>query len=256
MIRKKMMDSIVIIDPDKEMIQTLTKELDWERLGCRVAAAVGTAEEGMERIRAIRPRLVITETGLPGLSGLEMIQRLKEEGCDGDFVILTERRIFGEARQAVQLGVKGFLTKPLDRQEAGQTFCRILYREKPFERGTYGKDACAWDDSRMESLQGTSRVIRQAVSYIDAHLYRELSLTAVCEAMGVSPSYFSRLFKQETGVGFLKYVRMKKLEEARRLLQNPGHKASRVAEMLGYHNYSYFYQIYKEQFGFSPGERR
>lgn len=241
-----MVDEIVIVDPDKEMIRLLNEEMDWEGMQCRLEAAVESAEEGIERIRMIRPRLVITEIELPGMNGLELIRRLRGEGYDGDFVILTERRVFEEARQAVQLGVKGFLTKPFNREEAGQTFRRILERNGEEEKGNSG-----------EAVHETeSRLIRQAVSYINTHLYQELSLTVLCEAMGVSPSYFSRLFKKETGVGFLKYVRMKKLEQARQLLKNTGYQASRVAELLGYHNYSYFYQIYKEQFGFSPGERR
>lgn len=239
-----MMDEIVIVDPDKEMIRLLNEEMDWEKLQCRVTAAVENAEDGMKQIRVIRPRLVITEIGLPGINGLELIRRLRGEGYGGDFVILTDRRVFEEARQAVQLGVKGFLTKPLNREEAGRTFCRILGGEEAVE------------GSGEEPYGEASRAVRQAISYIETHLYQELSLTVVCEAMGLSPSYFSRLFKQETGMGFLKYVRMKKLEQARRMLKNPGYKASRVAEMLGYHNYSYFYQIFKEQFGFSPGERR
>lgn len=241
-----MVDEIVIVDPDKEMIRLLNEEMDWEGLQCRLETAVDSAEKGIERIRMTRPRLVITEIELPGMNGLELIRRLREEEYDGDFVILTERRVFEEARQAVQLGVKGFLTKPLNREEAGQTFRRILRRNGEEEQGDSG-----------ESVHGAeSRLVRQAVSYINTHLYQELSLTVLCEAMGVSPSYFSRLFKKETGVGFLKYVRMKKLERARQLLKNPAYRTSQVAEMMGYHNYSYFYQIYKAQFGFSPGERR
>lgn len=259
------MDSIVIMDSDENMIQLLTEEMDWSALNCRVEATAGKAEEGIAQIRLLRPRIVITEIALPGMSGLEMIRQLREEGYGGAFIILTERRIFEEARQAVQLGVSGFLLKPPDLHEAEMTVRRILERAAAEGEGAEnwikerggGEQKGDGDETGAENeTVRESYLIRQSLLYISAHLYQELSLTAVCEAMGVSPSYLSRLFKQEVGMGFLKYVRMKKLEQARRLLKNPSNKVFRVAEMMGYHNYSYFYQIYREQFGFSPGERR
>jgi len=87
-------------------------------------------------------------------------------------------------------------------------------------------------------------------------LYSELSLGVICEELSISTSWFSKLFKREVGIGFLTYLTMVKMNMAKRLLQDPQNKVYEVAEMLGYHDYTYFFQVFKKWFGHSPTETK
>lgn len=52
------------------------------------------------------------------------------------------------------------------------------------------------------------------------HLSEELSIVRIGEVAGMSESRFSHVFKEETGISFMEYVGMVRMEKARELLQN------------------------------------
>lgn len=49
---------------------------------------------------------------MPGMDGLEMIRRLREEGCEAKFILLTAYSDFSYAQKAVKLGAVDYLLKP------------------------------------------------------------------------------------------------------------------------------------------------
>lgn len=249
------MDSVMIIEPDKKTSKKLMEQINWKRMSCQAAGVEKTAAKGLEKIEKLQPDIIIAEIHLPDRSGLEMIEILDERGYEGEFIVMAQHGTFEEAKRAIQCGVSGFLIKPVDPGELELTIRRIRKRAKKRERKRQKGQLSFFTD--IENAQEKySPAVRRALNYIETHLYEELSLTVLCETVGLSPSYFSRLFKQETGEGFLSYVHKAKMEQARILLKDPRYKVYQAAEMLGYHNYPYFYQLYKKQFGFPPGERR
>lgn len=74
-------------------------------------------EEGLSIIREENPELVITDIKMPLLDGIDMIQLAKNEGFTGEFLVITGFAEFEYARQAINLGVKGLLLKPLDEEK-------------------------------------------------------------------------------------------------------------------------------------------
>ena len=80
------------------------------------------------------------------------------------------------------------------------------------------RDICArMEDSReKEELS----IIEKARSYINENFRRDISLDDVSREVDISPYYFSKLFKQETGKNFIEYLTEIRLRSARELLQN------------------------------------
>ncbi|MGG1550143.1 AraC family transcriptional regulator [Paenibacillus ferrarius] len=89
-------------------------------------------------------------------------------------------------------------------------------------------------------------------SFIEEHLFGELSLDIVAEHIGVTPNYLSRLFKQSAGVTFIEYVTKRKLEAAAKLLVENNHSVNEIAAMLGYQSTNHFIRIFKEKYGQTP----
>ena len=69
--------------------------------------------EGLEMIFAQRPDLVITDIKMPDMDGMEMLQKVREQGCSCIAIVLTAYSEFSSAQQAVRLGVIEFLLKPI-----------------------------------------------------------------------------------------------------------------------------------------------
>ena len=72
----------------------------------------------------------------------------------------------------------------------------------------------------------------------------------------ISPYYFSRLFKQETGVTFIEYLTSARMRQARILLANPDYSIKEVCVMSGYSDPNYFSRIFKKYEGITPSEYR
>jgi len=91
-----------------------------------------------------------------------------------------------------------------------------------------------------------------AQKYVQLNLNRKITLEEVAELLHLNASYFSRLYKKETGENFIEYVTRMKMEKARELLGEPGKTVEKVAELLGYDNKSYFVKLFKQHYGMAP----
>lgn len=85
---------------------------------------------------------------------------------------------------------------------------------------------------------------------------QSLSVETVCRELHVSSSYFSKIFKQETGSTFLNYLINRRMEEAKRLLNMTDYKSHVIGEMVGYPEPNYFSYVFKKNCGFSPAKYR
>jgi AraC-like DNA-binding protein/ligand-binding sensor protein len=95
-------------------------------------------------------------------------------------------------------------------------------------------------------------VIFKAVNYIKAHYMKKITLDDVSKAVYLSPAYFSRVFKEETGYNFTGYLNKTRIEESKKLLRNARVNLSDIAGMVGYEDQSYFSKVFKKLTGMSP----
>ena len=113
-----------------------------------------------------------------------------------------------------------------------------------------------------ESIQSardssTQSLIRRAKEYVHNHYQDEgLSLDDICETLGISNSYFSSVFKKDTGDSFIGYLTEYRMEKAARLLIETTEKSYMIAKSVGYSDPNYFSYVFKRQFGISPSKYR
>ena len=104
--------------------------------------------------------------------------------------------------------------------------------------------------------QGYSRSIVEALAYIRTNYAKQISLMELANHIGLSPEYFSRLFKEETGENFSVHLMMYRLNQARKLLKQTDLKIYEVATMVGYATPSYFSKLYRTYMGVLPEAER
>ena len=100
------------------------------------------------------------------------------------------------------------------------------------------------------------RPVRLAKQYVMQHYQDPITLEEVCEATGFSVSYFSVLFKKETGEGFAKYLTRVRMEEAKRLLRETRLPVAEICERVGYSDRKHFTHIFHKTAGLNPAEYR
>ena len=103
----------------------------------------------------------------------------------------------------------------------------------------------------------TQSFVSKAKDYVQTHYSEtDLSLDKVCRELGVSNSYFSTIFKKETGKSFIGYLTEYRMEQALRLLLETSEKSYAIARSVGYTDPNYFSYVFKRQYGVSPSKYR
>ena len=99
-------------------------------------------------------------------------------------------------------------------------------------------------------------IIETAKNYIKENFDQDLSLDDVSSRVDVSPYYFTRLFKEETGETFMEYLTGLRVEHAKELLRDPMMSVKDICAQAGYTDPNYFSRIFKKAEGVTPTEYR
>lgn len=106
------------------------------------------------------------------------------------------------------------------------------------------------------AVKGYSPLIQQVMNDVFLHLDGEISLHDLSSRAGVSDSYLSARFKEETGETLSHWVRGKRVQKAKDLLVQENLSIAQVAEQVGILDVSYFIRLFRKETGMTPGEYR
>ena len=99
-------------------------------------------------------------------------------------------------------------------------------------------------------------ILRKAVIYMNQHLEEAVTLDQVAEHVGLSATYFSRLFSTEMKMTYIEYLTKIKIEESKKYLVDTKESISDIAIRLGFSDQSYFSKVFKKVEGMTPGKYR
>lgn len=236
--------TVLIVDDEKWVLIGMKQMLEKLNLPIKI---VGTAENGIEAMKLLlqlRPDVLITDIRMPGMDGLELMEKMKNGEIDSKVVLVTGFAEFEYAQKALRMGAVDYLLKPLDKekiQAVMEKICRKYEKEK---------DDC-FEQARQSSLL-YSIVMRVKTEQVkDA-----VSLGELAEQFNVSKGYLSSLLKKEFGIPYTDYITNKRMEQARNLLADTRLSIEEVAEAVGYKDYFYFIKVFKKCTGSSPSQYR
>lgn len=92
--------------------------------------------------------------------------------------------------------------------------------------------------------------------YLLAHLGSRILLKDVAQQFHYSVSYFSRIFKAWSGLGFADYLTQFRLEQAQQRLQSSGSSITAIASAVGFGDARHFAHAFKKRFGMTPSAYR
>jgi len=90
--------------------------------------------------------------------------------------------------------------------------------------------------------------IDKAIQLIENNLHSTLTLEDISEKVGLSPNYFSYIFKKKMGESIKDYIIRLRMERAANLLRNSNLKVYEIAEQIGIPNYRYFSSVFQEYY--------
>ena len=104
--------------------------------GYKVMTAA-SAEEALELLRSYHPFLVLADIQLPGIDGLELTRRIKQDEKTRDIMVvaLTAFAMKGDEQRAIDAGCDGYITKPIDTRALGARVREFMMRRAETEGG-------------------------------------------------------------------------------------------------------------------------
>ncbi len=107
---------------------------------------------------------------------------------------------------------------------------------------------------QLAADQAMGNPVAAALDYIDAHLAEPLTVDTLAAQVCLSPSAFSRVFREKTGLSPYQYVKATRLDRARQLLDEGWLGVSAVSRKVGYVSASHFIKEFRSRFGATPGD--
>ncbi|RED64843.1 response regulator transcription factor [Cohnella lupini] len=264
------MYKLLIAEDVKTVRETLVRSIPWQELGVTVVGAVQNGEEALIRLEDEEPDLLLTDIGMPKMNGLELIELAQARKPDIRCIILSGLNEFEHARQAIKLQVLDYVLKPIDPGEIEKVVARAirtLSKEREERReldqaGQVSKDKLPHLSEMLlpGELTGNlkkKKLVEQAIQYMkEQYTRRELSLSDVAAAVGLSEKYMNLLVKDVTGATINHLIIGLRMEEAARLLKNPMNRIYEICERIGYTDQDHFRESFKKQYGLTPTEYR
>ena len=143
---------ILVVDDEEIVVRSCLRALADEQ---HEVEAVRSGAEALERIDAGHYDVVLLDIMMPGIDGLEVLQRAKESHPDIEVVMVTGLSEIGTAVRSMKLGAFDYLPKPFDPDELVLVVERALERRRLL-RETLGAQGDAGSKYRFENIIGSS----------------------------------------------------------------------------------------------------
>lgn len=249
------MYKVMIIDDEPIIVQGLSRSIPWEKWKCRVVATASDGLEGKALIEEHKPHMIFLDICMPEMTGLQLIAAMKSEFPDTEISILTGFRDFDYAQQAIRLGVTRFLLKPSNMEEleeAINTMCGNL-RSKNILPDSEQEEQ---EETQENESTASSFIVKNALHYIQENYTQKLTLSDVAEKTYVSQWHLSKLLNRHTGQSFSEILNNVRIEQAKKLLEDPALRIGDVADAVGFMDMAHFSRVFKKQVGISANEYR
>ncbi|MGQ9888692.1 MAG: response regulator transcription factor [Aggregatilineales bacterium] len=123
--------NVLVVDDEGAIRYSVSKTL--QRVGYNVSEAA-SGEEALEIMKKQYFDVVLTDIRMPGLTGVELLRRIKEVAPDAIVILMTGYASLGTAVEALRLGAHDYLIKPSSSQDIRQSVARGVERSRNLKR--------------------------------------------------------------------------------------------------------------------------
>lgn len=237
------MYKILIIDDEPWTIIDLESIISSYALDFTVSDSYQSPVKALAAIIDSKPDLVITDIRMPGMTGLELMERVRRQNIDCEFVIISGYSDFNYAKTAISLGARGYCLKPLNPIEVQE----CLKKSKDLLDEKHPLKKCP--DHGEHSF-------KRLLNYIDIHFSEKLTLKDLASKFYLNPNYCCALFVKYTQQTFSQYLNHLRIEAAEKLLLETEYSLDKIAGFVGFTDYFYFSKVFKRISGCTPKEFR
>lgn len=231
---------ILIVDDEELICRNVCSKIKRLNNPCNyITYVAGSVNEAMIKYRDIKPDVVITDICMPEGSGLILAEKIRKMDKYVILFVLSGFDDFSYVRKAFLLGVNDYLLKPLYLSELDQKLSNQLKKQQDISK----------KNRKTENGKSLLSIIDQ---YIEENMSRTISMQEAANKVNLSYHYFSKMFKENAGLSFTKYVNERKMMIAKELVTDPTIRINEIAYKLGFKESNHFSRAFKKTYGLYP----
>ena len=121
---------VMLVDDEPFIMQGLSVLINWEELGYEIVKMAGNGGEAYEYLKNERVDLIIADISMPVMTGIELLERIREEKLsDAWFIILSGYNEFEYARKAIRYACMDYLLKPIGKEQLTELLNKVSQSE-------------------------------------------------------------------------------------------------------------------------------
>jgi DNA-binding NtrC family response regulator len=189
-------EKILIVEDDETLRNVM--QLQLKKLGYEVAS-VPDVERAMDILQRFPQDLIITDLNLPGISGIELLKRIRSESVGSAVIVMTAYGTIQSAVEAMRYGAYDYITKPIEPYDLKALVSRALDHQRLIEEVQVLR-SCLDQKYGFENIIGSSSALMRALDV----------------AARVAPTDATVLIRGETGTGKELVAKAMHFQSARR----------------------------------------
>lgn len=120
------MVTVMVVDDEYLVRRGIRETIDWQQYGFEIICEAANGLEGYDNYLRYRPDIIITDVRMKKMTGLSMIEKLKEtDGFSSDIIVISAYDDFKYAQRAMESGVDAYILKPIQEKELISAMLRI-----------------------------------------------------------------------------------------------------------------------------------
>lgn len=218
------MTRAIIVDDEPAVAKMIQYFIDKESLPLEVVGVAYNGQQAIELIDKVSPKIVFLDIQMPIKTGFEVMK----ERPNQQYIIITAYESFRYAQQALRLGAKDIILKPVEYRQLETAVVNLL----------------GWHITSNDT-------VNDILEYVHENYEQKIELNKLAEHFFIAPSHLARLFKKHTGSSLITYINKVRIQKACALL-DAGVSVKEAAEKTGYESLNNFYKYFKLYAGMTP----
>jgi DNA-binding response OmpR family regulator len=214
--------------------------------------------DGIKKATSHIPDLIISDIMMPGLDGIELVNRLRNEFTTSHvpIILLTAKSTIENIIEGIKYGADAYITKPFSMELLVTRVSALIgQRKKLMERFNnqvkivdLSPDEIVVTAKDEQFLKEVLKIIEENMSDADFHIEK------IASTIGLGRTTFFKKLKSLTGFAPVEFMREMRLKRGFQLLESAEYTVSEVAYMLGFSDAGYFTKCFKEKYNITPTE--
>jgi two-component system response regulator YesN len=248
-----MIYKVMLLDDEPWQLKGMKEMIPWDSTGFKVTYTLENPADALLFLSSEKIDVLLTDIRMPGLSGLELMERLRQNNVDTEVIFLSGYAEFSYAQEALRMGAYDYLLKPFNLEEMPSFLEQLrLFLDKKADIASLILQDRIENKITGEIQSDGEKLIKAMMEYIEIHYAAPLSLKELARNCNTNATTTERLFRKYLETTFIRHLTRVRIKKACALLRGGNNSIEEICSQVGYEDYFYFNKVFKKETGFTP----